>query len=146
MASITMLKRWVLVVQIIALAVCYYGAGQLGLWQAIPPGYATAIWPASGIALAGVLVFGYRVWPAVLIASFLVNVPTKFDPNNLPLSLALPLGIGAGAALQAIAGAVLVRRLVGFPNSLHHEMDVAKFLVVAVPVSCLVNATIGAVL
>jgi hypothetical protein len=38
----------------------YYVTGGLGLLLAIP-GYATAVWPHS-IALAGLLLFGARVW------------------------------------------------------------------------------------
>jgi hypothetical protein len=35
------------------LAVAYYVSGKLGLLLALPPGYATAVFPPSGIALAG---------------------------------------------------------------------------------------------
>ncbi len=146
MGWVMMQNPWRLCVQISGLIVCYFFAGQLGHWQAIPPGYATAISPASGIALAGLLLFGYRAWPGVLIGSFLANVGTAFDRNELATSLLLPLGIAAGAMLQALAGAALVRRLVGVPNLLNQEADVAKFLIVAVPLSCLCNATIGALL
>ncbi|HEV8584169.1 MAG TPA: hypothetical protein VGT02_04275, partial [Methylomirabilota bacterium] len=48
------------VAELLVMAAAYYGVGRLGLLLAIPPGYATAVWPASGIALAGTLVFGYR--------------------------------------------------------------------------------------
>jgi integral membrane sensor domain MASE1 len=40
---------------------------------AIPPGYATAVWPPSGIAVAALLLAGSRLWPAVWVASFLAN-------------------------------------------------------------------------
>ena len=132
--------------RVLALTAAYYGAGQLGLLLAIPPGFATAVWPASGIALGGLMLFGYRAWPGIVAASFLLNVPTTFineSPAAIIVSLALPLGIGAGAALQALAGAVLVSRYVGFPNSLKREQDVALFLLLAGPVSCLINATVG---
>ena len=35
----------------------------------------TPIWPPTGIALAGLLLFGRRVWPAIALAAFLVNAP-----------------------------------------------------------------------
>src|SRR5262249_24446627 len=136
-------------VRIVGLAACYYVAGQLGLLLAIPPGYATAFWPAAGIALAAVLHYGYRVWPGVMIGSFLVNVFTNFDAQTneaLFVSLALPTGIAAGAVLQALIGAALVRRYVGYPTSLASEKDVAVLLLLAGPVSCLVNASMGTVL
>ena len=59
-------------------AVAYLVAGRLALLMAIPPGYATAVWPAAGIALVLVLVWGNAAWPGVLIGSFLVNVGTSF--------------------------------------------------------------------
>jgi PAS domain S-box-containing protein len=136
-------------VRIVALAVCYYAAGQLGILLAIPPGYATAFWPAAGIALAGLLLFGQRVWPGVMIGSFLVNLATTFDSRSteaLLQSMLLPLGIGVGATLQALLGAFLVKRCVGFPTSLARERDVVVLLVLAGPVSCLVAATTGAML
>ena len=49
------------VVPVLTLTAAYAIAGWLGLWLAIPPGYATAIWPASGLALAGILIGGARV-------------------------------------------------------------------------------------
>jgi PAS domain S-box-containing protein len=48
-----------------------------------------------------------------------------------------------GAAVQAMTGAFLVRRFVGFPNPLDEERDVLKFMALAGPLSCLVSATIG---
>lgn len=42
------------------MAAAYWISGRLGLLLAIPPGYATAVWPPSGIALACLLIFGYR--------------------------------------------------------------------------------------
>ncbi len=62
------------VVPVLTLAAAYAVAAWLGLWLAIPPGYATAIWPASGLALAGVLMGGARVAPGIWLGSFVVNL------------------------------------------------------------------------
>src|SRR5438093_1994123 len=102
-----------LMLQIVVLASGYCLAGRLALLLAIPPGYATAVWPAAGVALAGVLLFGYRSLPGVALGSFLVNVGTSFDSTNahtIAFSLATAGGIGVGARLQAFAGAWLVCR------------------------------------
>ena len=37
---------------------------------------ASPIWPSTGLALAAVLLRGYRVWPAILVAAFAANVTT----------------------------------------------------------------------
>ena len=132
--------------QIGGLGLAYFVVGKLALLLAIPPGYATAVWPAAGIALAGILLFGRGVWPGVLIGSFLVNIWTSFDatlPAVILSSLALPIGLAMGATLQAIAGAYLIQRLVGFPNQLYRIQNTFKMMVLGGPVSCLVGATIG---
>ncbi|MBF0423112.1 MAG: PAS domain S-box protein, partial [Magnetococcales bacterium] len=126
----------------VALALAYAAAGKLGLLLAIPPGYATAIWPPSGIALAGVLIGGGRMWPGVLLGSFLVNVLTRFDSSS-PSSILVPLAIGGGAALQAVVSAMLVRRFAGFPNPLRTLPQIAGLLGVGGGVGCIVNATIS---
>ncbi len=132
-------------------ALCFV-AGKLGLLLAISPGNATAIWtaspiwPASGIALAAILLFGYRLWPGIFLGSLLVNIGTSFDASSALLlltSLALATSLSIGAALQAVVGAMLVRRFVGFPNALVHSRDVLKFLVLGGPISCMTSATLG---
>ena len=60
----------------LVLALAYYVAGRVALLLAIPPGYATAVWPAAGVALAGLLAFGGRTWPGIALASFCINFPT----------------------------------------------------------------------
>ena len=63
-----------------------------------------------------------------------------------PLTLAgLQVAVSAttGATLQALAGAWLVRRIIGFPTALGKERDIFLFLLVAGPVACLLNASFG---
>ena len=129
-----------------SLAAVYYAMGKLALLLAIPPGYATAVWPAAGVALAGILLFGYRVWPGVFVGSFLVTAPASFDPASLATileSVALPAGIAAGAVLQAVLGAFLVRRFVGFPSNFDRLGRILGTMVLGGPVACLTSATIG---
>jgi len=126
------------------LAVAYYGTAKLGLELAIPPGYATAVWPPAGIALAGVLLRP-RAWPGVVLGSFLANLPTALegDASSLIRSGLVGFSIGLGAAAQAIAGSLLVRHFVGFPNSLADPRAVGLFYLLGGPVACLLNSTWG---
>ncbi len=136
-----------LLVNVVFLAAAYYASGKLGLLLAIPPGYATAIWPPAGIALAGLLLGGRRLWPGIVLGSFCVNVATSFDPSNgwaIARSLGLALAIGFGAAAEGLVGAALVRRYVQQPLELVRAQDVARFFLLGGPLSCLVNASIGA--
>lgn len=134
------------VTKAVLLIIAYFISGRIGLLLAVPPGYATAIFPASGVALAGLLLYGYRFWPAVCVGSFLINISFSFDNATVESgyrSVYIAMGIGLGAALQGLLGAFLIKRFVGFPTGLEREGDVLKFFILASPVSCLVNASIG---
>src|SRR5437868_2360154 len=55
------------VVLAVALAVLYVVAARLGLALDAVAGFATLVWPPTGIALAALLLFGYRLWPGIFI-------------------------------------------------------------------------------
>ncbi|MFI0825598.1 MASE1 domain-containing protein [Streptomyces roseolus] len=58
----------------LAVTVCYYAAGRLGLMgRLVVEGVVfTPIWPPTGVAVAALLVLGARVWPGIALGSFLV--------------------------------------------------------------------------
>ena len=146
MDSIPVPPRFPLWRGLIVTAAAYWGAGKLALLLAIPPGYATAIWPSAGLALACLLLFGARVWPGIVVGSFFVNFWTALDTTSaatLARSIALPASISVGAALQALIGAALVRRSAGSGSSLMVPAGLLRFLLMGGPVSCLLNATWG---
>jgi len=122
--------------EILGVATAYFGTGKLALLLAIPPGFATAIWPPSGIALAALLLLGPRAWPGVLLGSFLVN--------GLTTSPLVAAAIAVGASVQAGVGAALVRRFVGASLELLRGRDIATFLLLGGPASCIVSPTVGA--
>lgn len=126
-------------------AAAYFIVGRFALLLAIPPGYATPVWPSAGIALAGLLLFGVRVWPGVFLGSFLVNLSTALSASTLTLeqALVLPACIGAGASLQAVLATLLVRRFVSFPHAFDQLGNVLKTMTIGGPLGCLINATIG---
>ncbi len=133
-------------IKVMILAVAYWIAGKLGLLLAIPPGYATAVWPPSGIALAALLLYGFQLWPGILIGSFLINVGTSFNDSSLLTivkSLGLAVDIGMGATLQALCGAWLIRKYVRYPYYLFKVKDIARFMTLGGPISCLISATVG---
>jgi signal transduction histidine kinase/integral membrane sensor domain MASE1 len=147
MSALASPPRWIRQASLIAaMAAVYYITGRLSLLLAIPPGYATAVWPAAGIALAGVLLFGYGVWSGILLGHFFVNLFTSLDASTTETILkssSIALGIAVGGALEALTGAFLVRRFVGFPNPLTKDRDILKFLILGGPISCLMAPTWG---
>jgi PAS domain S-box-containing protein len=121
----------------------YVLAGLAALPLAIPPGYASPLYPAAGVALASVLLFGRRMLPAVALAAVSVNLSLAADPTHPgSTALLLALAIGCGAALQAWAGALLVKRYTPQPLTLGEPREVVAFLLAAAA-SCLVSPLVG---
>jgi signal transduction histidine kinase len=127
-------------------ALAYFLTGKLALLLAIPPGYATAVWPPAGIALAATLLYGQRIWPGVLLGSFLTNMSTSFDASAMDTiirSTSIAAAVGTGAALQAVISARLVRRFAPDSLQLTSERQVFALFALGGPVGCLINATLG---
>jgi len=128
------------------LAICYFVAGYIGISLAVPPGYATIIWPASGVALCALLARGPRLWPGVWLGSFSFNLMTGFDSSaghENPVGIvAIAAALGTGASIQALAGLAMARR---FSDCIEladlRRIGLAALLVVALP--CLIAPTIG---
>ena len=113
--------RWLLAGQILLLAAAYYASARASLLVAIPPGYASAIWPPSGIALAALLLGGTRLWPGIWIGSLVANLTVE---GRLLVSLV----IATGSALQVFAIATLVRRHLGVPRRFERVREVLMFV------------------
>src|SRR3989475_10566445 len=124
------------VARVVLLAAVYFSAAKLALLAAIPPGYATAVWPPSGIALASVLLLGSRIWPGIWLGASLVNVTVQS-------SLVAATLMGAGNTLEALAGAALVRAFIGLPGAFRRGEDVVKFVAIAAA-SATIAATVAA--
>jgi len=117
------------------LTVTYVIAGKLGLMLASLHASASPVWPPAGIAIAAVLLFGYRAWPAIFIGAFLVNVTTA---GNGATSLA----IATGNTLEALAGAWLVNRFAGGTSVFDRPQGVFKFALAAA-VSTVISPAFG---
>src|ERR1041385_1181633 len=128
-------RRFSLLPLIGILTVIYLIAGKLGLMLASLHASASPVWPPAGIALAILLLLGYRVWPAIFIGAFLVNVTTA---GNIGTSFA----IAAGNTLEALVGAWLVNRFAGGANAFGRPRGVFKFAVVAV-ISTIISPAFG---
>lgn len=134
-------------IHIAVLAGLYALTGKLGLLLAAQTEFATVIWPPSGIALGMLLVYGYRIWPGVLIGSMMINGHLAGSFQSLDVffgqaGLATFL-TGVGATLQAVIGRYLILKLFDFPLQVERARDAFGFLAIAGPVSCLVSATVA---
>ncbi|MGB7283075.1 MAG: MASE1 domain-containing protein [Candidatus Acidiferrum sp.] len=124
------------VATVAGLAAVYFVAGKLGLQLAFVHASATAVWPCTGIAIAALLIFGYRVWPGILIGAFLVNLTTA---GNVETSI----GIAAGNTLEGLAAWYLVRRFARGKEAFARAQDIFKFALLAGIAATTISATIG---
>ncbi|HET7171766.1 MAG TPA: MASE1 domain-containing protein [Gaiellales bacterium] len=115
----------------------YFAAAKFGLSLAFETKQVTAVWPPTGIALAALLLFGWRIWPGVLAGALVANATT----SEAALTA---LGIAVGNTATALIGWYLLRRVVDFDERLRRPRD-AGVLVAVAAVTPLVSATNGVV-
>ena len=104
------MRRYRPALEICGFAGVYACCGWLSLTQAVINKSASAVWLGTGLALAGLLAYGLRFWPAMFIGAFAVNITTS---GNVPGSI----GIALGNTLEAVAGRVVGRRYANGPKS-----------------------------
>lgn len=115
-------------------AIVYFAGAELGLSLASLHRNVTPVWPPTGIAIAALLIFGWRVWPGIFIGAFAANL-------NLPI--ASTIGIATGNTLEAVFAVWLLRRSKRWTGSFESVRDVMTFIVYAAVLAPLVSATIG---
>jgi signal transduction histidine kinase len=119
----------------VLLTIVYVAIAKLSLRFASINPSATPIWPPTGLALAALVLRGYRLWPAIFLAAFLANITTA---GTVLTSLA----IGAGNALEALLGAFLLNRWAGGRAAFASQLGVGKFAAIA-PIATALSASIG---
>jgi len=121
---------------LLGLAAAYYFGAKLGLRFAYINSSVTTIWPPAGIALAGFVLLGYRVWPAILAAAFFANVSTT--------GAILPsLGIAVGNTAEGLLAAFLVNRFARGGRAFDRVRDILRFTALAALLSTMVAASLG---
>lgn len=133
------------VLKVVVLAAVYCLSGWLGLALAIPPGYATAVWPPSGVALAAILLWRPRVWPGIWLGSLLVNLWVSQKAPDVDASvsgIAIAASIAVGSTLQALLGAFLLERWVGAGRLFERASTIFAFAAITA-LSCLLASTWG---
>jgi len=111
--------RHLLVIALLGLV--YFFAAKASLAFAIPPGYATAIWPPSGIALAALLLGGTALWPGLWLGSFAANYAVQGG-------LVAPAVIATASTLGVYAIAALIERHLGVPRRFLRVRQVGAFV------------------
>ena len=123
-------------VQITIVFAAYFIAGKLGQATTnMRSGNLGPVWPAYGIALAAILIYGYRVWVGIAVAAFVIALWSPVPPMAAA-------GQATGATVGALTGALLLQRL-KFQNTLARLRDALAFIVLGAFGSALVSASIG---
>ena len=120
---------------LVLLAVVYYVAAKLSLRLAVVGRNVTPLWPPTGIAFVAFLVFGRRMWPAIALGAFLVNLP--ITPNALAAVVT-----AAGNTLAPLLAATLVHA-VGFRRQIDRWRDAFAIVFLGALLAMTVSATIG---
>ncbi|PYM40198.1 MAG: hypothetical protein DME12_16625 [Candidatus Rokuibacteriota bacterium] len=127
------------------IAILYFGVAGLSLRLALEKTNASPVWPPSGIALAAVLLLGYRVWPGILLGAFFANV-VAFLANQAASARTIVVvssAIGLGNTLEAVVAAYLLQRWVGARSPFDRAQDVFRFTAAAL-LACCVAASVSA--
>jgi signal transduction histidine kinase len=116
----------------------YFVTAKLGLKLDAVSGFATTVWPPTGISLVALALFGTSLWPGIAAGAFLVNLSA-----GAPVAAAC--GMAMGNTLEALVGSYLLRRFGGFRGSLDRLRSVFALIVLSAGLSTMLSATFGVV-
>lgn len=127
-------------------ALGYIAGGCLGTLLAIPPSGVSPVWPASGIALALILVYRSRVLAGIFFGALFVQVYAFLDHSSAEMilsSMVIGSVVSVACCIQALVGARLIARWVGVGDPLTEDRRILRFMLLGGPLACLVAATVG---
>jgi len=121
-----------------AICIVHFALGGLAFQVGGAGDLLATVWPSSGFALAALVVFGVRYWPAVFAGAALTYL-TATGAISSSLTFAL------GHTLEAVVGAALVERTAGGSRVFERPTTIFRFVVIAAFVATPISATLGAV-
>jgi len=129
-------KGFSYILQIAALFFLYFFSARLGLKLHSVHEFAALVWPATGIAMAAIILFGYRLWPGIALGAFLVNFLNGADPL-------VAIGISIGNTLEAVTAKYLLDRFIQFNGSFGRVRGSLGFIVFGALLTTMISATVG---
>jgi diguanylate cyclase (GGDEF)-like protein/PAS domain S-box-containing protein len=130
----------------LALSTLIFATGWMALSLALPPAYASPIWPPTGIALAALLMWGRSLWPAVWIGLYALDLWVGTHAANTPGSSGTfyTAAEATGSTLETVAAVWLARRWVspGVPE-LTTPRSILQFALLTGPLACLIAPSTG---
>src|SRR5215831_909409 len=122
---------------LIGIGLTYFVLAKSGLALALIHPNASAIWPPTGFALAAIVLWGYRVWPAIFLAATIANAGAAG-------SIGMAIAIATGNTLEALVGAALINAWCNGRDTFSTPNAVAKFAVICFALATPISATVGA--
>jgi integral membrane sensor domain MASE1 len=124
--------------ELVAIATAYFGLAVSGLLIPWINPTATPLWPPTGLALALMLIRGYRIWPAILVGAFFSTVVGGGGLSEAGC-------IALGTPIAALAGAWLINRWSHGRETFATPLGVAKFALIAFAPTAMISATMAIV-
>ncbi len=130
---------WIAVV-----AVTYYACARLGLMVAFDGFSGSAVWPASGVAFAAVILLGRPAVAGILVGAFVANLIVQLNIGvaDLDAATASSLLIALGNTAEACVGAWLLRRM-DLHVRLFDDVHSCLWFVAVTLLSCLLGSIVG---
>ena len=113
----------------------YFLAGILGLKITVLHPPVSPVWPPVGVGLAALILLGYRVWPAIFLASFLVC-----EAGHTPVKAALAISIAN--LLEVLIATYLINRFSRGVKTFETAWDVIKFVAFGSVLTPIISASI----
>ena len=125
--------------RVVLLIALYFVGGLVGKETTFLSGSVALVWPPAGIALAAILLFGYRFWPGVALGAVLFS-----SMNGMPLGF-FTLGTAIGNTMGAVVCTFLLKRIISFDNAMERTRDVTGYIGLACFLGTTVNAAFNVV-
>ncbi len=135
MAQVKAQNAVVYVAWILVVASAYVLFAKIGLSLAFTVKQVTAVWPPTGIAVAALLLGGYRLWPGIFLGALAANAYLNEPGFTM-------IGIAAGNTIGPIVGAYFLR-LFKFERTFSRVRDVAVFVIFGSVLAMTITATNG---
>lgn len=113
----------------------YFMVGRIGLGIQPVDTFVPLFWPGAGIALAALVLYGYRLWPAIMLGAFAVFF-------SAGAGFLVSLGVAVGSTLQSLAGAYFLKRYIDFNSTLLRIHDTLGLIAVAL-ITPVIGSAVG---
>ena len=121
---------------LIGIGLTYFVLAKSGLALALIHPSASSVWPPTGFALAAIVLWGYRTWPAIFLAAIIANATAAG-------SIGTAISIATGNSLEALVGAALINVWSNGRDTFSTPNTVAKFAAICLVFATPISATVG---